>query len=280
MMAAKMRRPNEPTRPPVISAEEIEAAPPHKLEEALAAHEGWADRLLAADDPGRGLPPAEAAAARQQHLRELETQTEMAARLRSHWEATAPEKQQEAVWWQRIQNKARRQAAAAATSPEEQARLDAAHDRLAKAERDRKAREKIARHKERLHNPPSPDAPELIGAVLMQPELLDALEHKLRQDSDGTWYATHQLTVEELGVLVTVLHLLRELGSVEIAGMSTSARWPRREPPLVAPDNLKTALLQLRRQRLLSFTVVGDVAVVTYGDRIRELAKKWGLVLP
>jgi hypothetical protein len=86
--------------------------------------------------------------------------------------------------------------------------------------------------------------------------------------------------VEELGVPVTVLHLLRELGSVEIAGMSTSARWPRREPPLVAPDNRKTALLQLRRERLLAFTVEGDVARVTYGDRIREIAAKWGIELP
>ena len=39
---------------------------------------------------------------------------------------------------------------------------------------------------------------------------------------EGT--ATHMLTAEELGVLCVVLHLLRELGSVEISGMGTSAR--------------------------------------------------------
>jgi hypothetical protein len=155
-----------------MSAEEIEAAPPHKLEEALAAHEGWADRLLAADDPGSGLPPAEAAAARQKHLRELETQTEMAARLRSHWEATSPEKQEDRALFERFRSAARRKAAAAATSPEEQQQLNEMHERLAAQDRNRKAKEKMRRLRERLHNPPSPDAPELIGAVLMMPELL------------------------------------------------------------------------------------------------------------
>jgi hypothetical protein len=62
--------------------------------------------------------------------------------------------------------------------------------------------------------------------------------------------------------------------------MGTSARWPRREPPLVATAGLRDALLQLRRERLLSFTVEGDVARVTYGDRIREIAAaEWGRVL-
>jgi hypothetical protein len=51
------------------------------------------------------------------------------------------------------------------------------------------------------------------------------------------------LTAEELGVLCVCLHLLREFGSVEISGMGTSARWPRREPPLVAPAGLKNAFL-------------------------------------
>lgn len=96
----------------------------------------------------------------------------------------------------------------------------------------------------------------------------------------GTWTATHQLTAEERGVLCVCLHLLREVGSVEISGMSTSARWPRREPPLVATTDLRGALLQLRRQRLLAFTLDGDVARVTYGDRVREIATEWGLVLP
>jgi hypothetical protein len=48
----------------------------------------------------------------------------------------------------------------------------------------------------------------------------------------------------------------------------------------IAPTGLKNALLQLRRQRLLAFTVEGDVARVSYGDRVREIATEWGLVLP
>ena len=276
----RTRRPNEPTPPRVISVEEIAAAAPHDLETAIAAHEAWADRLFAADDPGRGLPPVQAAAARKQQLRQLQTHTEAVGPLRVAYDATSPEHQREQALWQRIQNKARRKAAAEATSPEDQAQIDAAHEALRVAERARKAREKMAALRERLHNPPSPDAPELIGAIMMQPELLEALEHKLREDQDGTWTATHMLTAEELGVLCVCLHLLRELGSVEISGMATSARWPRREPPLVATTGLKDALLQLRRERLLSFTVEGDVARVSYGDRVREIAAaKWGLVL-
>jgi hypothetical protein len=48
----------------------------------------------------------------------------------------------------------------------------------------------------------------------------------------------------------------------------------------IAPTALKNALLQLRRQRLLAFTVEGDVARVSYGGRVREIATEWGLVLP
>jgi hypothetical protein len=278
--AKRVRRPKEPTRPRVMSSEEIQAAAPHVLQEALAAHEGWADRLMVADDPGRGLPRMEAQAARAKQLRELETHRETADMLRRQWEETSPERQQERALFERFRSVGRRKGAATHTTAEEQAQLDAAHEAMHAAERDRKAREKIRALKQRLRNPPSADAPELVGAIMMQPELLESLEHRLRQDSDGTYTATHQLTVEELGVLVTVLHLLRELGSVEIPGMSTNASWPRRDPPLVATTGLRESLLQLRRERLLKFTVEGDVARVTYGDRIRETATEWGLVLP
>jgi hypothetical protein len=102
------------------------------------------------------------------------------------WEATSPEKQQEVALWERVRKVGRRQAACEATSPEDQAQLDAAHEALRAAERDRKAGEKMAALRGRLHNPPSPDAPELIGAIMALPELLGALDHRLRADQDGT----------------------------------------------------------------------------------------------
>ena len=111
-MGAKTWRPNEPASPRVMSNEEIEAAGPHVLEEALAAHEGWADRLMAADDPGRGLPPAQAEAARSTRLRELEAHREMVDRLRSHWQETAPEEQAGRALFERFRSVARRKAAA------------------------------------------------------------------------------------------------------------------------------------------------------------------------
>ncbi len=140
-------------------------------------------------------------------------------------------------------------------------------------------REKIQALRQRLRNPPSPDAPELIGAVMMQPALLESLEYRLRDDGTGKFTAGFLLEPLELGVLATCLHLLRELGSVEISGMATTARWPRREPPIVPVEGLRDALLQLRHQRWLAFTVEGDVARVGYGDRIHQLAANWGVDL-
>jgi hypothetical protein len=62
--------------------------------------------------------------------------------------------------------------------------------------------------------------------------------------------------------------------------MSAQAELALRPDHSVAASGLRESLLQLRRQRLLSFTADGDVAHVSYGDRIRELAAEWGLVLP
>ena len=62
--------------------------------------------------------------------------------------------------------------------------------------------------------------------------------------------------------------------------MSTSARWPRRKPPLVpATGDLRRALFELRREGWLSFTVEGDLARVTYGERVLEVAQEWGIEL-
>jgi hypothetical protein len=99
-------------------------------------------------------------------------------------------------------------------------------------------------------------------------------------DPSGDGYrSSHALEVPELGVLVTVLHLLRATDPVVISGMSASARWPRREPPLVPAENLKRALLELRREGWLAFRVEGDEAHVSYGERVGEIASAWGIEL-
>ncbi len=38
-------------------------------------------------------------------------------------------------------------------------------------------------------------------------------------------------------------------------------------------------MLELRREGWLSLTVEGDVPQVTYGERMREIAKEWGIEL-
>jgi hypothetical protein len=149
MATKRLRRPNESQRPKPLSTEELESAGPQALEKAITAHERWSDKLLAADDPGRGLPPAQAQAARQTQLQHLQANTVELSRLRSVWEATSPEGQREADIWQRLQNVGRRKQAHEATSSEDQAQLDAAHEALRAAERERKAREKMSALKER-----------------------------------------------------------------------------------------------------------------------------------
>lgn len=61
--------------------------------------------------------------------------------------------------------------------------------------------------------------------------------------------------------------------------MSTSARWPTREPPLFPAENLKRSLLELRREGWLSFGVKGDQAAVTYGPNMRAVAERWAIAL-
>ena len=95
----------------------------------------------------------------------------------------------------------------------------------------------------------------------------------------GTWTATHQPTAKELGVLRVPASFagawlgrdLRHEHECPLAQTRTAACRDHR---------LRGALVQLRRQRLLAFTLEGDVARVTYGDRVREIATEWGLVLP
>jgi hypothetical protein len=67
---------------------------------------------------------------------------------------------------------------------------------------------------------------------------------------------------------------MTERSSIEIAGMG--ARWPRREPPLQPMPRLNDALVELRKQGYLSFRVAGDPTLVSYGPRVRELAREWG----
>ncbi len=72
---------------------------------------------------------------------------------------------------------------------------------------------------------------------------------------------------------------LREQNPIVISGFATSARWPKRTPLLVPVDGLRQALLELRREGWLAFTVEGDTAAVSYGPRVFEVATSWGISL-
>jgi hypothetical protein len=114
---------------------------------------------------------------------------------------------------------------------------------------------------------------------MSDPELFDAIFHKLREDGVGGYVATNLLTIHEIGVLWTCLNLLNERGVVEVTGMAADARWPRHEPPIPRTEGLRDALMELRREKWLAFTIEGDVTRIKYGERIKEIAAKWGVPL-
>ena len=109
--------------------------------------------------------------------------------------------------------------------------------------------------------------------------LFESCEIRLRGDEETGYVNTHTLEALELGVLVVCLHLLREQKPIVISGMSTAARWPKRKSMLVPVEGLRKALLELRREGWLAFTVEGDTAAVSYGPRVREVATSWGISL-
>jgi hypothetical protein len=145
-------------------------------------------------------------------------------------------------------------------------------------EKERQAPERIKLKKERRRNPAIPKAVEFVGIVMSDPELYELLELKL-WPIDGGFTQAHLLEAPELGVLATCLWLMTERSPIEIAGMGGSARWPRREPPLQPMLRLNDALVELRKQGYLSFRVAGDPTLVSYGPRVRELAREWGIKL-
>jgi hypothetical protein len=116
--------------------------------------------------------------------------------------------------------------------------------------------------------------------VLADDSLWDAVQTKMRPDGRGHLHSEHLLEPREIGVLWTALPLLSEHGSFEVVGISSAARWPRHDPPLVPAEGLRDALAQLRRQRLFQFRVEGDTARIAYGDAVREIAARWGIELP
>ena len=217
----RTRRPNEPRPPRVMSAEEIAAAAPHDLEAGDRRPRGVGRPAV------RRRRPGPRAAARAGGKRQESSSFASCRRTRRRWarcgmRTTRPHPKISGMQalWQRIQNKACGKDATEATSPEDQAQIDAAHEALRAAERARKAREKMAALRERLRNPPAPDAPELIGAIF---DATGAVRGDLSTSSAttgiGNYTATHLLTVGGTWRACRLSPLLRELDSVEITGM-------------------------------------------------------------
>jgi len=275
----KLRRRGEQAPRPMTDAE-LASAGLAAVEDRLVEHRGRFARLRDEGDPGKGRPRAEAEEARAARMKALEQEVREIERLEPAAEALSREAQAEANFRRDpLFHKKRDREVGARLDPGTKATIREANEELRRRESERKAEEQIRDLADRHRHPADPRAESLLAAVLADDSLFEALEVKLREDGRGGYTSTHDITPLEIGVLVTTLGLLRERGSVEIGDFGASAKWPRRDPPLVTVDGLRGALLELRRMGYLAFKVEAGTARVTYGPAVREIAAKWGLEL-
>ena len=186
-------------------------------------------RLERLDDPGRGVSAKGAQTARERHLRDLERATDALDVLQRDWEASAPEVVEKRSQWEHIRWLGRKHVARELHTAEDNQVIRDSSEALATRQREREAKERLAALRSKRLNPPHADAAEIVAAVMAEPGLFASCEVKLRGNDETGYVNTHALEPAEIGALFVVLHLLRENGSIEIHGMSTSARWPKRD---------------------------------------------------
>ena len=85
------RRKGEPRPPKLWTDAQLWAASPDRVEQRIAEHASWAERIERQPDPGRGLLPKEAARARQAQLDAHARHVGEVERLRAWYDAQAPD---------------------------------------------------------------------------------------------------------------------------------------------------------------------------------------------
>jgi hypothetical protein len=249
---------------------------PHKIDEKVAEHEQWLERLKRQPDPGQGLVPREAEKARQTHLKHIEGTVGELERLRS---ALPPEPDQYPATRakQRVLN--RRAIDAYPRSEAEVEGMRRSHEAMREQEHQRGVKSKIqALTEKRKLGPGHPQAASIVAAVMADPEILDDMHHRLRETKDG-YHAFRALDIEDVGVLCTILHLLSEQGSVRVKGLTAGSNVRFDDAELPRLRDLGAVLIHLRKNGWLDVRVESGDGLYSYGPKVRKIAKRWGIKL-
>ena len=171
-----MRRasPSPPTR---ISDAQLEKMRPHKIDEKLAEHVEWVERMEREPDPGKGLPAKEAETARQPQLKRLESAVGEVDRLRA---ALPPEPDQFPATHEQERILNRRAIDSYPRSESERKGLRERHEALLAEQHERETKSKLRKLADRRKHPGDPRAASVLAAVISSDFLKDALERKLR----------------------------------------------------------------------------------------------------
>jgi hypothetical protein len=155
----------------------LEKLRPHQIDERLAEHVEWVERIEREPDPGIGLPAKQAETVRQRQLNRLQSAVGEVDRLRA---ALPPEPDRHAG----TRKKERilyRKAIESAPRSESEKQMAREHREIAIAKQhERETQSKLARIKDRRKHPPDPRASSVLAAVVSSDFLAEALELKLR----------------------------------------------------------------------------------------------------
>lgn len=252
---------------------------PAEVQKRIRKTEREIARLEKTPDPGHGHPLPKARALRERHLHALETATVELESLRAAWQAGDPKTVERESMLDRLRRAALRKTIAEAQTPEDTSFLRTLHESMLERERERDQARARADAEDLAAHPGDPRADSVIGAVMADPILLDACEHKLRpiEGTEGEFSTEAVLDASDLGALCLTLHLLGQRRPVVIEGWGQAARFQRREHPILAPENLRPALVNLRRAGFLHVEADGGQALVDYGPETVRIAARWGL---
>jgi len=274
-----MRRAS-PNPPKQITDSELESMRPHKIDEKVAEHEQWLERLKRQPDPGQGLVPREAEKARQTHLKHIEGTVGELERLRS---ALPPEPDQYPATRARQRILNRRAIDAYPRSESEKRGMRERHEAMLAQQHERETKSKLAKLKDRRKHPPDPKAASVLAAVMSSDFVKDALELRLRagvrlvtEDGVRDLADDQYVSVRVLEpVDVSVLYLAAL--SIEEGGMLAAG-----EPANRGLHELRDVAESLKRLGWAKLLVVKRESSdrrwrVSWGERAVDIARKAGV---
>lgn len=281
-MATKIRprRRGEPTAPAIVPDEQLASMRPDEIERERAAHAAWAKRIEARD-PGAGLAPAQAMAAREGQLAELERHVAEAERLR-----TAGELREREESFSGLARTLRRAGLRKAAASDEDTRrlLGELRERMAERAEKAELKRRLAELRERRLHPANPAARSIAAAVMASDELWAAVRRLPRRvqvvnEQAGVLEDGHvrEATLElvDVGLLLALLRALEERGSVIVQDLEGA---PRLLIPDLSPvERLRAALRRLERAELISVEREGGSARIDHGSRTLEIARMDGV---